>query len=465
MSWPEVKKINSDMNKPLNEVPFGCITKGTDDIQEVVLERSGYNPSNANASDLRFSDGDEYFFVSFDKIYGNACFIESHKKSTGYFVINFLKKNTENNTYSRKGFSSTASPYTDECFRLSLQKGNDVYACCASGTRTSSSSYYKYKWDKYFIVKISFASDLSSYQISKEYEFDPTSDIAKYIYSYDSNGYTDTTYLPLCNPYVINNKVYLLTYDCKTLWEFDGNQWAKKQYSFSTHRSCKGLYANGITTAQSMRTLNNKIVIAEVDDSSKPNYVNYILFEPEDDSFETIFTLTSSVYANYINSAYNIDNVYGRKYCPGTFSYYFMVYNNLIYIPVKYDSNTSSSMEYYNTGIVCDGELSITENIECIDSPTNRYLPLDTEDGLTYVYVGQTSDYYPGRSAGTNIYRKYKYWLPKGKRIVGTKAFNKFFVALSDNLEPCKNEDGYIVTRSGTVEYMAMDCRSKHLVC
>lgn len=462
MSWAEVKKINSDMNKPLNEVPFGCITKGTDDIQEVVLERSGYNPSNRISSDLRFNNGSNYTFVSFDKIYGNACFIESYRKSSGYFVICFLKKNTENNTYSRKGFSSTASPYTYECFRLAWQKGNDIYVCCASGTRTSGSSSYEYKWDKYLIVKISFSSDLSSYQISEEYEFDPTSDIAKYIYSYDSNGYTDTGTPTLCSTYVINNKVYLMTYDCKTLWEFDGNQWTKRQYSFSTNRSCKGLYANGFT-AQSMRTLNNKIVIAEKDNSSKPNYVNYILFGPEDDSFETIFTLTSSVYANYINSAYNIDNVYGRKYCPGILSSIFMVYNNLIYIPVKYDSGSSSSTEYYNIGIVCDGELSITENIECINS-TGRYLLLDTEDGFTWVFIGSTSDYYPQCSVVTNTYIKYRYWLPKGKKIVGTKAFNDSFVALSDNLEPCKNEDGYIVTKSGTVEYMAMNFRSKHLV-
>lgn len=457
MSWPEVKKINSDMNKPLNEVPFGCITKGTDDIQEVILERSGYNPSNALASDLRFSDGSNYFFVSFDKIYGNACFIESYKKATGYFVIRFLKKNTENNTYSKKGFSSTASPYTYECFKLAWQKGNDVYVCCARGTRTSGSSSYKYKWDKYCIVKISFASDLSSYQISEEYEFDPTSDIAKYIYSYDSNGYTDTNNLPLCSPYVINNKVYLLTYDCKTLWEFDGNQWTKRKYSFSTYRSCQDLCGS-----QSMRTLNNKIVIAEKDDSFNPNYVNYILFDPEDDSFETIFTLTSSVYANYIDSYYTIDDVYGRKYCPGSLSHRFAVYNNLIYIPVKYDSN-GSSQEYYNTGIVCDGELSITKNIEFITSGS-RYLLLDTEDGFTYVYVGQTSDYYPVRSVVTNTYTKYKYWLPQGKRIVGTKAFNDSFVALSDNIEQSKDGDGFIVTKSGTVEYMAMDFRSKHLV-
>ena len=464
MSWPEVKKINSDMNKPLNEVPFGCITKGIDDIQEVVLERSSYNPSNATASDLRFNDAGNYFFVSFDKIYGNACFIESYRQSYGYFVISFLKKNTENNTYSRKGFSSIGSPYTYECFRLAWQKGNDIYACCASGTRISGSSY-KYKWDKYFIVKISFASDLSSYQISEEYEFDPTSDIAKYIYSYDSNGYTDATNHLVCNPYVINNKVYLMTYDCKTLWEFDGNQWTKRQYSFSTYRSCKGLYANDITIAQSMRTLNNKIVIAEKDDSNNPHYVNYILFEPEDDSFETIFTLTSSVYANYIDSRYTVDNVYGRKYCPGVFSHYFMVYNNLIYIPVKYNSSGSSSTEYYNTGIVCDGELSVTENIGCITS-ASRYLPLDTEDGFTYVFVGSTnSDYYPERSVVNNTYIKYKYWLPQGKKIVGTKAFNDSFVALSDNIEQSKDGDGFIVTRSGTVEYMAMNYRSKHLVC
>ena len=459
MSWAEVKKINSDMNKPLNEVPFGCITKGIDDIQDVVLERSGYNPSKAIASDLLFRDGSNYSFVSFDKIYGNACYIESPKQSDGYFMVEFLKKNTENNTYSRKGFSSTANPYNYRCFRLAWQKGNDIYACCASGTITYGSSSYKYKWDKYLIVKISFASDLSSYQISEEYEFDKTSDIAKYIYSYDSNGYTDITNSLSCNPYVINNKVYLLTYDCKTLWEFDGSQWTKKRYSFSTYRSCEGLCGT-----QSMRTLNNKIVIAEKDNSSNPNYVNYILFNPEDDSFEIIFTLTSSVYANYINSRYNIDNVYGRKYCPGVISHRFVVYNNLIYIPVRCHTSSSSSQEYYDTGIVCDGELGITESIECITS-NSRYLLLDTEDGLTFVYVGSTSDYYPESSVVTNTYIKYKYWLPQGKRIVGTKAFNESFVALSDNIEQSKDGDGFIVTRSGTVEYMAMNLRSKHLIC